>query len=158
MLLLGGYYLGSTFTSKEKVIERFEEALEEQNTTALAGMVDSTDPNLKISEKSLFPFISYIEENLQNLSFSVLEKSGFVNIHQTGKRWLFFDNYKISIKSFYPVISANYDGTEIYTKNNQMIRWIDSNRNTIDINSSKVNQEYKNCGNFWVNQILSSVD
>jgi hypothetical protein len=39
-----------------------------------------------------------------------------------------------------------------------MIRLIDSNKKTIDINSSKVNQEYKNWENFWVNQILSSVD
>lgn len=114
IFLLGGYYLGSTLTSKENVIQKFEEALKEQDTTELARIVDSNDPNLKISEKNLFPFISYIEENPQNLSFLALEKAGVVKIYQSGKKWFLFDNYKINIKSFYPFISANYDGTEIY--------------------------------------------
>ncbi|MEH7745006.1 hypothetical protein V7659_08110, partial [Neobacillus drentensis] len=45
-----------------------------------------------------------------------------------------------------------------YFKDNQMIRWIDSDKRTIDINSGKVNQEYREWENFWVNQILSSID
>jgi uncharacterized membrane protein YvbJ len=126
VLLLGGFFLGSTLMSKEKIIQRFEEALKAQDTKALAGMLDSNDPNLKISEENLFPFISYIEENPQMLSFSALEKSGFVKMHQLSKKWLFFDNYKFRIKSFYPVISANYDGTEIYI-NKKMVGKINRN-------------------------------
>ncbi|WHY64765.1 zinc ribbon domain-containing protein [Neobacillus sp. SuZ13] len=113
-LLLGGYYLGSTLTSKQKVIQKFDEALKEKDASMLVGIVDTTDPNIKISAENVFPFISYIEENSQNPTFSALEKAGFVNIHPSGKKWLLFDNYKINIKSFYPVISTNYDGTEIY--------------------------------------------
>jgi uncharacterized membrane protein YvbJ len=114
VILLGGYYLGSRLTSKETVIKKFEDALKEQNTGELISMVDSTDPNLKISKENLFPFILYVEKNPQNLTFSRLEKAGFVKIHQSGKKWFFFDRYKINIKSFYTIISTNYDGTEIY--------------------------------------------
>ena len=77
-------------TSKEIVIKKFEDALKEQNTGALVSIVDSTDPNLKISKENLFPFISYIEKNPQNLTFSKLEKAGFVKTHQSGKKWFFF--------------------------------------------------------------------
>ncbi|MEH7075967.1 zinc ribbon domain-containing protein [Neobacillus drentensis] len=114
VLLLGGYFLGSTLTSKEKVIQKFEEALKERDATALAGIVDSTDPNLTITEKNLYPFLSYIEDHPENASFSTLEKAGFANILPSGKKWFFFDNYKVYLKSFYPVISTNFDGTEIY--------------------------------------------
>ncbi|MBV7507704.1 hypothetical protein KW850_20965 [Bacillus sp. sid0103] len=113
VLLFGGYYLGSTPTSKKTVIQKFEKALQEQDTTVLAGIVTTTDPNLKITKKSLFPFLSYIEDQPQNLTFSGLEKMGFVSIHPSGKKWLFFDHYKIYIKPFYPFISSNFDGTEI---------------------------------------------
>ena len=109
--------------------------------------INKVQKNYRIDKKS-DSFIDYINDN-GIIKKSVKKENGLTT------EYYFWDNG--SLFFIFTTTSKPLEN-RYYFKNNQMIRWIDSNKKTIDINSSKVNREYKDWENFWVNQMLSSLD
>lgn len=132
LLLFAGYKTGEALTSKDSLIDRFEEALTERNGKKIADLLSSNHNNLEINEKSIQPFVKYLEANpkaeadiislLKNQAQSFEEaknqnlfgitEGGFLSLVKDGKT-LFYDNYKIHIEPVFLTIGTNYQGTDL---------------------------------------------
>lgn len=133
ILLIGGFSVGSVMTSKDKVIDRFQSALVEKDARKLAKVLSSTDPNLKITEENLGPFLTYLEQNpnvVSNIINSVNEQSrmldqstmnvynenvnwSMIYLIKDGKKGIIYNNYVININPIYFDFYSNYNGTKI---------------------------------------------
>lgn len=136
-VLLAGYKTGEALTSKDRLIKRFETALVEKDEEAVADLLTSNDPKLKIDEKSVKGFMKYLEQHpeevhsiIQTLKMQskFMEETednrvptegyidyteGIVNLEKDGKI-LFYDKYELNIEPVYLTISTNYKDTKIY--------------------------------------------
>ncbi len=134
VVLFGGYQYGKAATDKDKIIDRFETALIEQDEKEVASFLTSTDPSLKIGEKDVKGFVSYFKKNpderkdvikfLKRQSASMdgsavsvlgneLEDSP-IRLNKGGKTALIFDKYSVQVDPVYVDISTNYKNTELY--------------------------------------------
>ncbi|MDQ0229292.1 zinc ribbon domain-containing protein [Metabacillus malikii] len=139
VILFGAYKVGEHFTDKNRKIENFEMALIEGNTENVAKLLNTNDPQLKISETTVKGFVDYYKKhpnevnelinNLQDQStyidnntnkkstssfFSEDDlKNGVVNLKKDGKTWLFYDNYTLEVEEVYVSISTNYKNTQL---------------------------------------------
>ncbi|MBU3112334.1 zinc ribbon domain-containing protein [Clostridium lacusfryxellense] len=62
LLIIAGN-VGKSLTSREKVVEKFNQALASKNSSKLAKYIDSTDVNQKIDGKGVDGLLSYIKKN-----------------------------------------------------------------------------------------------
>ncbi|MGM1049918.1 MAG: zinc ribbon domain-containing protein [Bacillota bacterium] len=141
--LFGGYKVGEYFTSEERLIGRFEKALESKDHKAVAQLLTSKNKDLVIDEKSISGFMNYLgqhpgeqEEIINTLKeqtaaaeaksaeeaqlidvFGNLGLNSIVNLEKSGKV-LFYDNYTLTIDGVYISVETNYAGT-VFTVNGQ---------------------------------------
>ncbi|QHS23039.1 zinc-ribbon domain-containing protein [Virgibacillus sp. MSP4-1] len=130
LLLVIGYQAGAALTDKDRLIEKFNEAIKDQDNQKVADMLTSSDSALSISEDTVKPMVSYFNENedyhefvidsLKNQS-EILEQNedNYDNPHlfslkKDGKTAFLFDNYNIVIKPFYFNVGTNLPETTIY--------------------------------------------
>ncbi|UNK18586.1 hypothetical protein MNQ98_00550 [Paenibacillus sp. N3/727] len=139
--LFGSYKVGEYFTSEERLIERFEKALESKDHKAVAQLLTSKNKDLVIDEKSISGFMNYLdqhpgehEEIVNTLKeqtaaaesaegaqlidvFGNLGLNSIINLEKSGKV-LFYDNYILTIDGVYISVETNYAGT-VLTVNGQ---------------------------------------
>lgn len=139
ILLIGAYKIGAMLTSKDRLVNKFQDALVKKDDKAVIKLLSSNDKQLKINEDSVKGFMSYLKKNpdevngiIKNLkeqsSFidSIKNKKadlinrymnsmpeGLINLEKDGKI-LFYDKYKLNIEPLYLSISTNYKNTDIY--------------------------------------------
>ena len=141
VVLFGGYKVGESLTSKERLIEKFESALLEKDANAVAKLLSSNDKKVAFDEKSVKGFMDYFKENpdeindlMENLKAQseFVEQSeklkgnemaelaedlfldeGLVNLEKDGKM-LFYDKYELNIDPIYVDLSTNYKDTNLY--------------------------------------------
>ena len=145
VLVLGfsTYKIGESLTSQDKVLERFFQAVSEQDTAGLANILVSSDIRLELNEENLKSFINYIDENpshFDKLTTSLREQSEAINrsnpkldrdqmvsarnednfnnytiyLRKNGKKYFLYDNYEIVMQPFFVNISTNYGDVKIY--------------------------------------------
>jgi uncharacterized membrane protein YvbJ len=144
VILFGGYKIGEALTSKDRLIERFETALIEKDEEAVAQLLSSNDPKLKINKTMVKSFMKYLEGNPEevngiiqtlkaqsrfmeetknNNNFAVLTEEyvndGLVNLEKDGKI-LFYDKYELNIEPVYLTIGTNYKGTKLYVNGKEI--------------------------------------
>ncbi|MRX72834.1 zinc-ribbon domain-containing protein [Bacillus lacus] len=134
-LLFGSYKTGEALTSHERILERFETALLEKDSKALAKVLTSNDKNLLIDEKSVDGLLKYYSENpdkvqetLQSLRWQSQRLStpdsqtdeeytsygeGFVNLEKDGKVFV-YENYEINVDPVYLNLSTNFKDTTLF--------------------------------------------
>lgn len=128
VVLFGAYKIGEALTSKDRLIDKFENALIEKDNAKVAGLLSSTDKKLEIDKDSVKGFMKYLNKNPDlakeivsdlRAQSSLIDKTagknakslyeGFfedmagndlVNLKKDGK-FLFYDNYKLDIQSVY---------------------------------------------------------
>lgn len=139
VILLAAYKTGEALTSKERLIKRFEAALVKKDDEAVAELLTSNDPKLKIDKKSIKGFMKYLDKHPDEVSeiiqtlkaqSKIIDESenqgitakgyeddgyikGLVNLEKDGK-FLFYDKYELSIDPVYVTISTNYKDTKLY--------------------------------------------
>ena len=136
ILLFTGYKFGSAMTSKEKAIEHFQTALNQNDSNALQKLLFSSDPNLKINHTNLKPLIAYLKANPEEkkvfvktakaqsslldssssaypYSGTAYEQSPFI-LKKHGKTLMLFDHYQFEINPFYLTLSTNYNKADLY--------------------------------------------
>lgn len=139
VLVLGfaAYKIGESITSKERIIEKFSQAISEKDFDAVSKYLKSSDPRVKINEESLKAFFDYIDQNpsyVQNLMDSIRqqsremdrrddteEQSAFsygddyaISLEKDGKTLLLFDRYMFEIKTYFINVSTNYKDAKIF--------------------------------------------
>ncbi|MGM9924899.1 MAG: zinc ribbon domain-containing protein [Bacillus sp. (in: firmicutes)] len=136
-ILLFSAYKGAEYAlSKERLINKFEQALIHNDSKATAKLLTSMDKKLEINEDAVKGFLAYYEENPDEITntiqilkeqsayldkaesskyfgeFTDIETSKMVNLTK-GKKILFFNQYQLNVESAYVTISTNFKGTEI---------------------------------------------
>lgn len=130
VLLVGGYRLGEYWTSNERLISRFHQAIESQDYKAVASMFVSDGESVVINEQSVKSYVDYLKENEDQVSEIVkdLRKQAFtlqdgdeiepdasheVLLEQNGKVALLFKKYQLSIMPVHIRVATNYKDTVV---------------------------------------------
>lgn len=123
-ILYGAYEFGAYWTSKERLIDGFEAALEDQDAKALAALLHSEDEKLVIDEETIGSYMKFMgshkdfaKETVRTLtkqSFlleedweETAENESAVSLRKAGK-FLFYDRYELVIAPVYLTLSTNY--------------------------------------------------
>ncbi|MEH7581323.1 zinc-ribbon domain-containing protein [Priestia megaterium] len=140
VLLIGGYKAGEHFTDKDRVIERFETAVHNNDQETVAHLLSSQDSNLEISKENVKGFMTYFQKhpdeindmidvlkvesqaldkgiNLDKELSSSYEDDPEVlpfQLAQRGKTAFLFDKYTIEVKPMYLQVETDYKNTAIY--------------------------------------------
>lgn len=131
--LIAFFLIGSSMSKPSDVVSKFQKAVSSDNKAQLVDMLYCTDSRLKIDENSVQPLITYFNDNPSYLnkvvnqlnneaanSNEIFDSKAKFDIVYTGKKYLFFKNYKIAIKpSFISVrtgikdVEFSLNGTQI---------------------------------------------
>lgn len=144
----GGYKVGESLTSPDKVVEQFIAAVSKKDTKSMIQILKSSDRRLEINEENLKPFINYIDENpsyFDKLSKSLMEQSNdkavpvfsqdenrlnnvnMITLEKKGKKFLIYDNYEIVLQPFFLQISTNNENTKILINDKEVDRTVNGN-------------------------------
>lgn len=118
VVLIGLYIAASSLTEPSKVVSKFQKAVASDNKSELANILYSNDDRLEINEESITPLLIYFKDNpsyfntaMQELNSNAIKleqfkglaetsvngSQGILSLKSTGKRFLFFPDYKIAI-------------------------------------------------------------
>ncbi|MBU8906520.1 TcaA NTF2-like domain-containing protein [Desertibacillus haloalkaliphilus] len=130
------YQVGAYLTSKEKVIETFEEAMIAQDTATLSTLITSEDPRLVIDGQTIEGLITFINQtpsyfnelmsDLHTQAAIIDEQTNdeiadgtnsnedyLFTLKKSGKTAFLFDHYQLYIKPFYPTLHTNYENVTL---------------------------------------------
>lgn len=126
VLGIGLYVLGKSLTSESKIINNFEQAVEDGDAKELKKLLHSDDKNMKITDEGIKGFIALFDGSPNELSNvvkglkseakgnNIISQSNPVSLKKDGKKWLIFDNYKLVVRPVFFSVSTNYEDTAIY--------------------------------------------
>lgn len=149
-LLISGFIVGNILTSKDHLIDRFVEALDEKDQTILADILQSSDPNLEITEENITSLLSYLEDNpheVSNIIYSIQQQSSYmdetkgtveqwsdnstslsvITLSYNGKKGLLFNDYSLTLTPLYFELYSSYEGTKVFIDGNEVGEIIESN-------------------------------
>jgi uncharacterized membrane protein YvbJ len=141
VVLFGAYKIGDALTSKDRLIDKFESALIDKDSSKVADLLSSTDKKLEIDKDSVKGMMKYLNKNpdkVKEIVSDLRAQSAFidktegngkqslldefagdmigndlVNLKKNGK-FLFYDNYELDIQSVYLTLKTNYKDTGLY--------------------------------------------
>lgn len=114
VLAILSYNIGASLLSKNKVVEKFNQALASKDSSELAKYVVSSDIKQKINAKDISGLLNYIEKNPSQIN-NIYD---LFTLKKQGKAWFFYDKYVFELKSIYVKVQTNYKGTQIFLDNN----------------------------------------
>lgn len=149
LLLFLCYKLTEYLTSYDRLIDKFEQSINENNAKDLSRLLSSNDNNLEINERTVIGLLKYYnkhhdekksavkllkeqsegipidkmpndEEKVKKIIYE-LAGGGIVNIHKKGK-FLFFDTYELFINPVYLKLGTNFKNTVLYVDGEEIGR------------------------------------
>ena len=136
IILLAAYLVGQNLLSKDRLINQFEEALNNHDEKAVAKILHSNDKKLEINKDTVGAFVKYYQENPEEIKETVnsLRKQSamldnemtpnvydelfdssddeMVSLVQNGK-FLVYKKYELIVDSVYLTLETNYKDTEL---------------------------------------------
>jgi len=151
IILIGAYKIGDMLTSKDRLVNKFQDALVNKDEKAVVKLLSSNDKQLKIDKESVKGFMLYIKKNpdmeneiikdlkeqssyidsMKDNNISIVQKytnsspEGLINIEKDGK-FLFYNKYKLNIEPLYLSINTNYKDTDLFVDGKKVGRAISS--------------------------------
>lgn len=132
VILIAGYKTGEYLLSKERLVSRFELALQAKDSKKVASLLTSNDKQLVINEASVKSLMSYLEKHpdeqsslIQDLKTQAKQSdeaysSGSISLEKEGKKLLVYNNYELNVTPVYLKLGTNYkdvsllvDGKEV---------------------------------------------
>lgn len=125
LLLIGTFVLGNYLTSVNHLLDEFETAIGDKDKKKLADILTVDHKELELTDESLDNFIQLFESQPSELNYlmnhltdqakygSTLTKMFPVDLMKDGKKFIFFDNYVLSVNPVYVKVSTNYKDTDI---------------------------------------------
>jgi len=140
VLLVGGYKAGEYFTDKDRMIDRFETAVHNNDQETVARLLSSQNSNLEIDKDNVKGFMAYFQKHPNevndiiellevesqaidkgiNLDKALNNKYGYgteivpLQLVQRGKTAFLFDKYTIEARPMYVEVETAYKDTAIY--------------------------------------------
>ncbi|VDG23483.1 zinc ribbon domain-containing protein [Lactiplantibacillus mudanjiangensis] len=119
VILVGSYLFGRNYYSRTNQLARDVAALK-TGKKGLYQQFTTTDPSLKLSDKTLSPLVDRFKSNPQalatfqrQLQTGSMTTDGLFQYNVTGKKWLFFDHYQIKVKPLYATLTTNRVGAQL---------------------------------------------
>ncbi|MFD1421700.1 zinc ribbon domain-containing protein [Lactiplantibacillus songbeiensis] len=120
VVLIGGAYLfGRNYYSRANQLDRDISALK-TGKKGLAQQFTTSDPSLKLTDKTLQPLVNRFKSNRQSLATfqsqlrtGSMTTDGLFEYTVTGKKWLLFDKYQIKVKPLYAKLTTNRSGVQL---------------------------------------------
>lgn len=113
----GFYFWGKEHYSFENQVNQFIDGLSKNDPDVIAYLT-TDDPNFEMTEESIQPLFEYINENkeyLSDLKASLLTGAGNgeIQVTQSGKQMLLFDNYKFVVTPVYVTVTTGLEDMTI---------------------------------------------
>lgn len=133
------HFIAVSVFSPARLIDKFETAIQSEDSKALANLLKSDDKKLKIDDQSVKGLLAYYKKNpdevsgtvktlktqlqwykknrknsseLGELASDLISSVNIVNLEKDGK-FLFYDKYRLTVPAVYLVIETNYKDTEL---------------------------------------------
>ncbi|WP_117149352.1 zinc ribbon domain-containing protein [Paraliobacillus zengyii] len=129
VLLIGGHQVGANMTDKNRIIEKFETALYEEDAKTIASMLQTSDERLEITEEKVSELLTLIAETPSAQQYFInelesqadayersetLESSTIFSLEKEGKTALIYDNYFIEVMPFYFQVGTNMTDAKLF--------------------------------------------
>lgn len=134
VVLIGLYITASSLTEPSKIVLRFQNAVASDNKGELVNLLYSNDSRMEINEESIVPLLNYFKDNpsyfntaIQELNKNALKleqfkglvetggnsSKGVLSLTNSGKKFLFFPDYKIAIKPSFIQVKTGIKDVDI---------------------------------------------
>ncbi|MCT2536638.1 zinc-ribbon domain-containing protein [Aquibacillus koreensis] len=130
---VGGYFVGKSQTAPEKVVEHFQTAIEDENISDVQSLIQTESDSITMTESEIEEMVTYLADNPDklndlidmlhegitngNVAKAADDSNQLLSLDKAGKKYYFFDDYRMKIHPIQLHVSANFVGTEIYVNN-----------------------------------------
>ncbi|MEC1581091.1 zinc-ribbon domain-containing protein [Bacillus subtilis] len=120
VILFAAYKTGAYFTSKDRLVDKFEQAVNDGDQDQIATLLTPVNDNLKLTKNSVKPFLTYLKDHpdkKDELFASLREETAqkdIVYAEKDGKSLLVFDHYDLKVAPVYFEVTSNYKNTDLY--------------------------------------------
>ncbi|MFD2629998.1 zinc ribbon domain-containing protein [Oceanobacillus kapialis] len=137
LILIGVYAVGNMMSSPKHLLDKFQAAIEDEDAAELASILTTEEEELEITEESVAGIIqlynnksSQFKELMSNLQYQAEGDTGQLGMYpidfiEDGKKFGFFDDYKLSVNPVFFEVGTNYKDTEIIV-NDEVVATADS--------------------------------
>ncbi|AEP01475.1 TcaA second domain-containing protein [Heyndrickxia coagulans] len=115
----------SQASKPDRVLEKFENAVKTKDTKQLEGLIVADNPNALVNNTSLQAMIRYLKTNAN--SYQVIrdgihnqikdenyaETNQQISLVQDGKKWGFFPDYKLKVKTVHLKVTGQSDNDQL---------------------------------------------
>ncbi|MCY8913897.1 zinc ribbon domain-containing protein [Bacillus atrophaeus] len=120
VILFAAYKTGAYFTSKDRLVDKFEQAVNNEDKDQIASLLTPVNDKLKLTKNNVKPFLAYLKDHpdKKNELFASLRdetaQKEIVYAEKDGKSLLVFDHYDLKIAPVYFEVTSNYKNTDLY--------------------------------------------
>ncbi len=133
VLLFGGYYAVSKLTAPSAVVQRFIEAIKQEDVAAVKEFINEGQLEMTASTEQVKVYLNYLHDHPQLITSMVQDlkqqselietgeqhaigdgTSFYMNLVLDGKKWGIFDRYVIQFTPYYPVVTTTIKEADIY--------------------------------------------
>src|SRR5699024_6908298 len=125
--------------TEDKAVEKFKQALSDQDAKTLADMIYSENTDMKIDKDTIGGFLDFLDKNpsykdelvesLKDQATSIKNSgdeeatasSSVMSLTKRRKKLLIFDDLKFQVQPYYFTVSTNYHGTELYLNDEKIV-------------------------------------
>ncbi|MHA6486747.1 zinc ribbon domain-containing protein [Bacillus cabrialesii] len=120
VILFAAYKTGAYFTSRDRLVDKFEQAVKDEDQDQIASLLTPVNDKLKLTKKNVKPFLAYLKDHpdkkdelFASLRAETAQKD-IVYAEKDGRSLLIFDHYDLKIAPVYFEVTSNYKNTDLY--------------------------------------------
>ncbi|MEC2309747.1 zinc ribbon domain-containing protein [Bacillus atrophaeus] len=120
VILFAAYKTGAYLNSKDRLVDKFEQAVNNEDKDQIASLLTPVNDKLKLTKQNVKPFLAYLKDHpdKKNELFASLRdetaQKEIVYAEKDGKSLLVFDHYDLKIAPVYFEVTSNYKNTDLY--------------------------------------------
>ncbi|MEC0249849.1 zinc ribbon domain-containing protein [Bacillus halotolerans] len=120
VILFAAYKTGAYLTSKDRLVDKFEQAVNDEDKDQIATLLTPANDRLKLTKQNVKPFLTYLKDHpdkkdelFSSLRAETVQKD-IVYAEKDGISLLVFDHYDLKIAPVYFEVTSNYKNTDLY--------------------------------------------
>lgn len=133
VLLITSYIVLNNIYSPTRLVKKFENAVEKQDTKALSSILTTESDAVKLDEDEINAFIKLCNSKsseFKNMMISLRKQANGANssygsfpieLEKAGKQLLIFDDYNLKVLPIYINVSTTYKDTDILVNGKKLI-------------------------------------
>ncbi|MED1121590.1 zinc ribbon domain-containing protein [Bacillus atrophaeus] len=120
VILFAAYKTGAYLTSKDRLVDKFEQVVNNEDKDQIASLLTPVNDKLKLTKNNVKPFLAYLKDHpdkKDELFASLRDETAqkeIVYAEKDGKSLLVFDHYDLKIAPVYFEVTSNYKNTDLY--------------------------------------------